>query len=77
MHMKLPPSIIAFTDTVRAANAFLAMMMIGIGFELHLDRKHLLRIGGVLINRYIIAVVIVWICYNYAPAMLKSARYWC
>lgn len=67
MHVKLPFPVIAFTDTVGAANAFLAMMMIGIGFEFHLDRKHLLRIGSVLVNRYLIAAVIAWVCYNYAP----------
>lgn len=67
MQVKLPVGVIAFTDTVGAANAFLAMVMIGIGFELHLSHKQLLRIGGILLNRYLIAAVMAWLFYHYAP----------
>lgn len=66
-NIKLPSEVTAFTDTVGAANAFLAMMMIGIGFELHLDKKKLLHIGSILLHRYVIAAILAWIFYNYAP----------
>lgn len=65
--IKLPPFVLSFTDTVGTANAFLAMMMIGIGFELHFDRQKLIRIGNILLNRYIIAAILAWLFYNYAP----------
>lgn len=54
-------------DIVGAANPFLAMVMIGIGFEFHSDRKDILRIGGILLNRYLTASVLAWLFYHYAP----------
>lgn len=67
LQIKLPYSVIAFTDMVGAANPFLAMVMIGIGFEFHSDRKDILRIGGILLNRYLTASVLAWLFYHYAP----------
>lgn len=65
--VKLPEAVTAFTDTAGAANAFLAMMMIGVGFELHLSRRQMLHIGNVLLHRYLIAAAVAWLCYHYAP----------
>lgn len=67
MEWKLPPVVTAFTDTVGAANAFLAMVMIGMGFELHLSRRQLRRIGSILLLRYATASVLAWLFYTYAP----------
>ena len=67
LHVKLPPAVTAFTDTVGAANAFLAMVMIGIGFELHLSRRQLLRIVSIVLHRYLIAAIMAWCFYQYAP----------
>lgn len=67
LQIKLPYSVIAFTDMVGVANPFLAMVMIGIGFEFHSDRKDILRIGGILLNRYLTAFVLAWLFYHYAP----------
>ena len=50
-----------------AANPFLAMLMIGVGFELQLERKTLLTIGRVLVSRYIIAAVLAYVLYTFAP----------
>lgn len=65
--IKLPPVVTDFTDVVGGANAFLAMVMIGMGFEVHLSRRQLLRIGGLLLMRYAIAAVLAWFFYHYAP----------
>lgn len=67
LRIKLPAAVIAFTDTVGAANAFLAMVMIGIGFELHLNRRQLLHIGVILLHRYATAALLAWGFYHYAP----------
>ena len=67
LHVKLPPLLISFTDTVGMANAFLAMMMIGIGFELHLSRSSMLHILRIILHRYLIAAVLAWLFYRYAP----------
>lgn len=67
MGIKVPSFVTVFTDMVGAANPFLAMVMIGIGFELHSDRRKLLRIGGILLNRYLVAAFLAWLFYHYAP----------
>lgn len=67
LQVKLPAVVLSFTDVVGAANAFLAMVMIGIGFEMHLGRERVLRVIGVLTSRYIIAAVMAWLFYHYAP----------
>ena len=67
MGIKVPSFVTVFTDMVGAANPFLAMVMIGIGFELHSDRRKLLRIGGILLNRYIAEAFLAWLFYHYAP----------
>lgn len=67
LHVRLPLAVIAFTDTVGGANAFLAMVMIGIGFEVHLDRERLRRIAGLLLGRYAMATVLALFFYNCLP----------
>ncbi|MCD8318659.1 MAG: AEC family transporter [Paraprevotella sp.] len=67
LHIKLPPAVTAFTDTVGEANPFLAMVMIGVGFELHPSRKNILHVGSVLLHRYLVAAILAWLFYHYAP----------
>lgn len=67
LSLKLPAPVIAFTDVVGGANAFLAMMMIGMGFELHLSLHQLRRAGAILLMRYGTALVMAWLCYHYLP----------
>lgn len=71
---KLPPIVTTFTDVVGSANSFLAMMMIGVGFEIHLDRKSLRRIAGVIGYRYLIACVLAYLFYQYAPFDLEIRK---
>ena len=50
LSISLPEPVLVFADTVGAANPFLAMLMIGIGFELKFEKgktKELLRILGI------------------------------
>ena len=42
----------AYSGTVGNANAFLALLMIGIGFEIHMERQKLARILRILLMRY-------------------------
>lgn len=67
LSVRLPAIVLSFTDTVGGANAFLAMVMIGMGFEVHLSYRQLRRIGGILLMRYLIAGVLAWLFYHYAP----------
>ena len=42
--LMVPKAVLSITDVVGAANPFLAMLMIGVGVELHLDRNSVLRV---------------------------------
>lgn len=64
LDVRLPHIVTSFTDIVGSANSFLAMAMIGIGFEVHLERSKLLHIGGILLCRY-------------AVALVMGAAFWC
>lgn len=66
MDLHLPNAVITFTSTVGSANTFMAMLMIGIGLELHLDQKKFkmafkylgMRYGFALIFTIIVAFFI-------------------
>ena len=47
-----------FTDTVGAANGFLAMFMIGLGLELNLEKSQIRKIIKTLIIRFGISGII-------------------
>ncbi|WP_124066775.1 AEC family transporter [Clostridium sp. E02] len=52
---KLPMVIISFADTAGGANAFLALLMLGIGFEIRMEKEKLDKILKILGVRYLIA----------------------
>lgn len=56
LHVKLPGVVILFAETAGGANAFLALLMIGIGFEIRLDREKIAEILKILVVRYGIAL---------------------
>ena len=60
----LPKPILTCAEIVGSANAFLAMLVIGIGFQLSGDRSQAKTIARVLIPRYAIAAVLA-LCYYF------------
>lgn len=54
----LPSPLMQFAQTVGGANAFLAMLMIGIGFEINLDRSRIGRLVRLLLIRFSISAVL-------------------
>lgn len=56
LHMRLPNVVILFAETAGNANAFLALLMIGIGFEIRMDKEKIAEILKVLMVRYGIAL---------------------
>lgn len=71
LNIKLPGMITTFTDTVGAANGFLAMLMIGIGFELNLKRSQITQITKSLVIRYGIALMFALLFYFALPLPLE------
>lgn len=71
MNLKLPGVLLSFAETAGAANAFLALLMIGIGFEVHADRDKTREIIKVLVIRYGTAVLFSVGMYHLMPFDLE------
>jgi len=56
-HLHLPRAVISFAGIVGGANTFLAMLMIGIGLDLNLDRTRLIRAARWLAARYAVCIL--------------------
>ena len=57
LNLRLPEVVISYAATIGSANAFLALFMIGIGFELHFEKHQIREIMGLLLFRYGAAVI--------------------
>lgn len=62
-----PVQIVDFAQIIANANAFLAMLMIGVGFKLTADRKQISRIVKIVSLRYGIAAVLAAVFYFLLP----------
>lgn len=56
LHIKFPSVVVDCAGIIANANAFLAMLMIGVGFRLQLDRSQIGQILRILIARFGIAI---------------------
>ena len=56
LHIKLPSVVVSFADIIANGNAFMAMLMIGVGFKLSGDKSQIGAIVRVLGVRYGIAI---------------------
>ena len=71
LKLQLPAVMISFADTAGGANAFLALLMLGIGFEIHMDREKIAQIVQILVMRYGIAVLMAVGFYFFSPFGLE------
>ena len=62
LHIPLPGPVVDCARIIAGANSFLAMLMIGVGFKLDLDKSKLGRMARVLAVRYGIAAILA-LCY--------------
>ena len=58
LHIPFPAPVVECAGIIANANAFLAMLMIGVGFKLSLEKSKLSRIFRALLIRYSIATVL-------------------
>lgn len=70
-NITLSNQIIMFTDTVGAANGFLAMFMVGLGLELNLEKSKIGRMIKILIVRFGISSIMAFIFFNFLPFSLE------
>lgn len=71
LSIRLPAVVVSFADTAGGANAFLALLMLGIGFEIRMEKEKLARITKILSVRYVIAVLLSAGFYFLAPFDLE------
>lgn len=64
LHIPVPQPVLACADIVASGNAFLAMLMIGVGFKLKLDKSQLGQVVKTVAIRYGIAAVLA-VCFYY------------
>lgn len=74
LNIKLPAVIISLSDTAGGANAFLALFMLGIGFEIRMEKEKMAKIIKLLGARYFIAILVSVSFYLLAPFDLEIRR---
>ena len=70
-HIPMPGVVFEFADIIAGANAFTAMLMIGVGFRLSGDRSQIGAIVKILLVRYSVAAVIGLSCFFLLPFELE------
>lgn len=74
LHIPIPGFVASCAGTIAQANAFLAMLMIGVGFKLDLKREQLGYIAKFLLVRYAIAAVLALAYYFLLPFDLEMRQ---
>ena len=67
LNIPIPQFVSDFTEMAGRGNGFLAMFMIGVGFELKADTRMILKIIKLLVSRYVIAAALALTCYHLLP----------
>lgn len=71
LRLPLPASVVTFAGIISNANAFLAMLMLGVGFKLSGDKSQLRRIAKILTVRYSFALLFALLCFFLLPIELE------
>lgn len=58
LHISLPAPVVSFAQIIANANAFIPMLMLGIGFQLNASKSQLRQILRILIVRYGVAILL-------------------
>ena len=73
LHIPFPAPVVECAGIIANANAFLAMLMIGVGFKLELEKAKLGRIVRALVIRYGIAAILA-LCYWFLLPFDRTIR---
>jgi predicted permease len=74
IHVPVPGIITSLAEIVGSANAFLSMLMIGVGFKLAADKTQIGGIVRVLSVRFGFALIFALICYFLLPYSLEVRK---
>lgn len=67
LKIRIPAGIIVITGPIGAANTFLAMLMIGLMFEIRLDAAAIKKVGTILLFRFLGATALALLFYYLTP----------
>jgi len=71
LHLSLPAPVVSFTKIIANGNAFMAMLMIGVGFKLSGNREQIGKIVKILSARYAVSIVLALAFYFLLPFPLE------
>lgn len=74
LRISLPGPVVEFAGIIADANAFLAMLMIGVGFDLGGDRRQWGAVARLLAARYALAACFAAVCYFVLPLPLEHRQ---
>lgn len=74
LRISLPSPVVSFAEIVGNANAFMAMLMIGVGFKLSGERNQMGTILRILAVRYSVAILLALGCYFLLPVPLEMRQ---
>ena len=64
---QLPAPVLKFADIIRGASTFVAMLMIGVGFKIQVDKTQIGKILKLVLLRYAVAAGLALIFWNFLP----------
>lgn len=67
LNISLPNSFLNLTNMIGGSNAFLSMLMIGIGFELHFNKEQIKLAKNILSIRFLVAIIFAIFVYFLMP----------
>ena len=67
LHIRLPGPVIECAGIIANANAFMAMLMIGVGFRISANREQIGSMVRILSVRYAVSIVLALLCYFILP----------
>lgn len=71
MHLSLPAPMVSFTGIIANGNAFMAMLMLGVGFKMTLDKSRMGKIIQILSIRYSVSIALAAAFYFLLPFELE------
>ena len=70
LRLSLPSPVLEFAGIISGANAFLSMLMVGVGFELSGDRTQLGAITRILLPKYLLGLLMAVLSFRFLPLPL-------
>lgn len=71
LQIKVPAAVTTVAGIIGGGNAFLAMLMIGVGFNLSGDRSQIAHIAKIMVIRYSVAIALALVFFNLLPLELE------